>query len=118
MVMPKTYVVGFLAVLNSRVSLRAVLSSKDASSHIWKQNTHQLRQRPMNETIKVTTETYIEADSYDPKTRAIARQVGFSHDDTIAEEAESFDKDEYEYTPNTSRTGLTWEETLKNGPEV
>ncbi|OCF34582.1 hypothetical protein I316_03623 [Kwoniella heveanensis BCC8398] len=62
MVMPKTYVVGFLAVLNSRMSLRAVMSSSQEPSSQWRNNAYQLRTREA-ETVKVTTETYVQTDS-------------------------------------------------------
>ncbi|WVQ94412.1 hypothetical protein IAU59_001491 [Kwoniella sp. CBS 9459] len=62
MVMPKTYVVGFMAVLNSRMSLRAVMSSTQEGSSQWRTNSYPLRTRE-GETIKVTTETYVQTDS-------------------------------------------------------
>ncbi|WVF66800.1 hypothetical protein IAT40_001542 [Kwoniella sp. CBS 6097] len=64
MVMPKTYVVGFLAVLNSRMSLRAVMSStqEPSTQNQWRNNAYQLRTRE-GETVKVTTETYVQSDS-------------------------------------------------------
>nr|XP_018264404.1 uncharacterized protein I303_02570 [Kwoniella dejecticola CBS 10117]OBR86562.1 hypothetical protein I303_02570 [Kwoniella dejecticola CBS 10117] len=116
MTMPKTYVVGFLAVLNSRVSLKVVMSSKDASSHNWKANTYQLRTRPIAN-VKVTTETYVQADKYDPKTRRVAREAGYTTN-TIPEESdidlESLEKDSYFTTPHTSKTGLTLDEALRD----
>ncbi|WVQ62985.1 uncharacterized protein L199_001134 [Kwoniella botswanensis] len=96
MTMPKTYVVGFLAVLNSRMSLRAVMTSKDASSQQRKANTYQLKKRTAEGNVKVTTETYVQAERYDPATQAIARQEG-----------------ELDKTPHTSQTGLTFADALK-----
>nr|XP_019049962.1 hypothetical protein I302_00382 [Kwoniella bestiolae CBS 10118]OCF28892.1 hypothetical protein I302_00382 [Kwoniella bestiolae CBS 10118] len=116
MVMPKTYVVGFLAVLNSRMSLRAVISSKDASSQQWKHNTYQLRKRTVEGNVKVTTETYIQDERYDPATKTIARQEGYINS-AIPEESgeeESIYKGELSKTPHTSQTGLTFADALKD----
>ncbi|KAK6906941.1 hypothetical protein I203_100930 [Kwoniella mangroviensis CBS 8507] len=115
MTMPKTYVVGFLAVLNSRMSLRAVMSSKDASSQQWKVNTYRLKKRTMEGNVKVTTETYVQAERYDPATQTIARQEGYINN-TIPEESgedESIYKGELDKTPHTSQTGFTFADALK-----
>ncbi|WWC87528.1 uncharacterized protein L201_002418 [Kwoniella dendrophila CBS 6074] len=111
MTMPKTYVVGFLAVLNSRMSLKVSMGDGgESSQHQWKNNTYQLRKRPI-EDVKVTTETYVKSERYDPNTMQVPRQPYVPT--TIPEETgyeSTIDKDEeFElHTPHTSKTVLTF----------
>nr|XP_019049961.1 hypothetical protein I302_00381 [Kwoniella bestiolae CBS 10118]OCF28891.1 hypothetical protein I302_00381 [Kwoniella bestiolae CBS 10118] len=108
MIMPKTYIVGFLAVLNARISLRAVASTNDGSGPQWKQDSYQLRKRTLQDTVKVTTETYVQDERYDIKTRSVG-QERYGHNGNAGDlgEEDSIYKGEFPKTPHTSQTGLT-----------
>ncbi|WVQ83562.1 hypothetical protein IAT38_005703 [Cryptococcus sp. DSM 104549] len=73
MVMPKTYVVGFLAVLNSRTALRAVMSAQHDPTQFDNSNNFPLRNRPLDAgQIKVTTDTYVHASEGDPASHTLS----------------------------------------------
>ncbi|OCF34583.1 hypothetical protein I316_03624 [Kwoniella heveanensis BCC8398] len=108
MVMPKTYIVGFLAVLNARTALRAVFSSSNEPSQ-RKQNTYALTNRNGQSGVQVTTEIYTQADNVDENNnhqRSTVYRTG-----EVPYDEESMGR--VEPSEAGSKVGLTWSDDVK-----
>ncbi|WVF66801.1 hypothetical protein IAT40_001543 [Kwoniella sp. CBS 6097] len=108
MVMPKTYIVGFFAVLNARTALRAVFSSSNEPSQ-RKQNTYPLVNRNGQSGVQVTTEIYTQAENVHENNQ---RQRGTVYRTSqVPYDEESMGR--IDPSEMGSKTGLTWSDSVK-----
>ncbi|WWC87516.1 uncharacterized protein L201_002406 [Kwoniella dendrophila CBS 6074] len=117
MIIPKTYIVGFVAVLNARTGLKAVYSAThELVSKTHKTNDFQMTSRRGIESgIQITTETYTHSEGY---TNSPTKP--FSSALSIAKESSAIEVEDDASVRNMnlrgngseagSRTGLTWTE--------
>ncbi|KAK4687453.1 hypothetical protein P7C73_g2659, partial [Tremellales sp. Uapishka_1] len=104
----KFYVVGFMAVLNSRHKLRREMDGgSDFNDVQRKTNTFVMKgTRPLGqETINIVTETYVESFSIQPDSRGINR-AHFDPDLKEIQESDTGSEVNLDYISNASKTGL------------
>nr|XP_018264403.1 uncharacterized protein I303_02569 [Kwoniella dejecticola CBS 10117]OBR86561.1 hypothetical protein I303_02569 [Kwoniella dejecticola CBS 10117] len=118
MVIPKTYIVGFIAVLNARTALRAVFtSSHEASSGRRKQTTDfplSVRRGGESRGVRITTETYTKNEPTSPVKAFSSHLAAFSEGRVQLDDEESLRRIGGSGSEAGSKTGLTWIEPSRD----